>query len=62
MTKIINFFRESYGELKKSVWLSRPQMIQSTIFVFIVVGIVTLYISLIDWGLAGILGSIIGGR
>ena len=62
MTKIINFFKESYGELKKSVWLSRQQMIQSTIFVFIVVGIVTLYISVIDWGLAGILGSIIGGR
>ncbi|MBQ4493182.1 MAG: preprotein translocase subunit SecE [Elusimicrobiaceae bacterium] len=62
MTKIINFFKESYGELKKSVWLSRSQMIQSTIFVFIVVGIVTLYISIIDWGLAGILGSVIGGR
>lgn len=62
MNKIISFFRESYGELKKSVWLSRSQMIQSTIFVFIVVGIVTLYISLIDWGLAGILGSILGGR
>jgi preprotein translocase subunit SecE len=62
MKKIINFFRESYGELKKSVWFSRQQMIQSTIFVFIVVGIVTLYISIIDWGLAGILGSIIGGR
>ena len=62
MTKIINFFKESYGELKKSVWLSRSQMIQSTIFVFIVVGIVALYISIIDWGLAGILGSILGGR
>lgn len=62
MTKIINFFKESYGELKKSVWLSKDQMIQSTIFVFIVVGIVTLYISLIDWGLAGILSNILGGN
>jgi len=62
MTKIINFFKESYGELKKSVWLSKEQMIQSTIFVFIVVGIVTLYISLIDWGLAGIFSAILGGR
>ena len=62
MNKILNFFKESYGELKKSVWLSRSQMIQSTIFVFIVVGIVTLYISIIDWGLAGIIGSILGGN
>ena len=62
MNKIVNFFKESYGELKKSVWLSKQQMIQSTIFVFIVVGIVALYISLIDWGLAGLLGKILGGR
>ncbi|MBR4508125.1 MAG: preprotein translocase subunit SecE [Elusimicrobiaceae bacterium] len=62
MTKIINFFKESYGELKKSVWLSKQQMIQSTIFVFIVVGIVTLYIAIIDWGLAGILSRILGGN
>lgn len=62
MNKIINFFKESYGELKKSVWLSKQQMIQSTILVIIVVAIVALYISLIDWGLAGILGAILGGR
>lgn len=62
MNKIVNFFKESYGELKKSVWLSKQQMIQSTILVLIVVAIVALYISLIDWGLAGILGAIIGGR
>ncbi len=62
MTKIINFFKESYGELKKSVWLSKEQMIQSTIFVFIVVGIVTAYIFVIDRGLAAILSSILGGN
>ncbi len=62
MTKIINFFKESYGELKKSVWLSKQQMIQSTIFVFIVVAIVTVYIFLIDNALAAILGRILGGR
>ena len=62
MTKIINFFKESYGELKKSVWLSKQQMIQSTIFVFIVVGIVTVYIFLIDNVLAAIMGRILGGN
>ena len=62
MNKILNFFKESYGELKKSVWLSPEQMRQSTIFVFIVVAIVALYISIIDWGLASILGKILGGR
>ena len=61
MNKAINFFRESYMELKKSIWLSRAQMIQSTIFVFIVVGLVALYIAVIDLLLGKGLGLIIGG-
>ena len=61
MNKAINFFRESYFELKKSVWLSRAQMVQSTIFVFIVVGLVALYIAVIDLLLSKGLGLIIGG-
>ena len=61
MNKAINFLRESYFELKKSVWLSRAQMIQSTIFVFIVVGLVALYIAVIDLLLGKGLGLIIGG-
>ena len=61
MNKAINFFRESYMELKKSIWLSRAQMVQSTIFVFIVVGLVALYIAVIDLLLTKGLGLIIGG-
>jgi preprotein translocase SecE subunit len=60
MNKAINFVREAYMELKKSVWLSRAQMIQSTIFVFVVVFIIALYISGIDFVLSKILGWIIG--
>ena len=61
MNKVTNFLRESYFELKKSVWLSRAQMVQSTIFVFIVVGLVALYIAVIDLLLTKGLGLIIGG-
>ena len=61
MNKILNFFKESYGELKKSVWLSRQQMIQSTFFVFVVVGLVALYIAIIDLLLSKGLNFIIGG-
>jgi len=61
MNKAINFLRESYFELKKSVWLSRAQMIQSTLFVFVVVGLVALYIAVIDLLLGKGLGLIIGG-
>ncbi|MBO7605658.1 MAG: preprotein translocase subunit SecE [Elusimicrobiaceae bacterium] len=61
MNKAINFLRESYFELKKSVWLSRAQMMQSTLFVFVVVGLVALYIAVIDLLLGKGLGLIIGG-
>ncbi len=61
MNKAINFFRESYFELKKSVWLSRAQMMQSTLFVFVVVGLVALYIAVIDLLLGKGFGLIIGG-
>jgi preprotein translocase subunit SecE len=62
MNKAINFFREAYIELKKSIWLSRQQMVQSTIFVFVVVFIVALYVSGIDFALSKLLGQIVGGR
>jgi len=61
INKATNFLRESYLELKKSIWLSRQQMIQSTLFVFIVVGLVALYIAIIDLLLTKGLGVIIGG-
>jgi len=61
INKPINFLRESYIELKKSIWLTRQQMIQSTLFVFIVVGLVALYIAIIDLILTRGLGAIIGG-
>lgn len=62
MNKAINFLRESYFELKKSVWLSRAQMVQSTIFVFIVVAVVSVYIGGIDFILSSVLGKFIGGN
>jgi preprotein translocase SecE subunit len=49
-------------ELKKSVWLSRAQMVQSTIFVFIVVFIIALYISGIDFVLSRLLAWVLGGK
>ena len=62
MNKAMNFVREAYMELKKSVWLSRQQMIQSTIFVFVVVFIVALYVSGVDFVLSKLLSWILGGR
>jgi len=52
MNKIITFLNECYGELKKSKWLGRQEVIQSTILVGIVVGLAAIYVGFIDWVLA----------
>ena len=62
MNKAIQFVKDSIGELKKSTWLSRQEVIQSTILVGIVVVLVSAYVGLIDFGLTRILGAIVGGH
>ncbi len=62
MNKAINFLKQSVGELRKSTWLSRQEVVQSTILVAIVVALVSAYVSVIDWGLTEVLGLVIGGR
>jgi len=62
LNKGVRFVKEAYMELTKVTWLTRPQVIQSTIFVFIVVLLVSAYINLVDLGLSKLLGIILGSR
>lgn len=62
MNKAIQFLKESVSELKKSTWLSRQEVVQSTILVLIVVALVSLYVGVIDFGLTRVLGFVVGGR
>ena len=62
MNKIVQFIKESVGELKKSTWLSKQEVFQSTILVIIVVALVSLYVSVIDFGLTRVLGLVVGGH
>ena len=62
MNKAISFLKQSVAELKKSTWLTRKEVVQSTILVAIVVAFVAAYVSIIDFGLTKVLGLIVGGR
>ena len=62
MNKAISFLKQSVAELKKSTWLTRKEVVQSTILVAIVVALVAAYVSIIDFGLTTVLGLIVGGR
>ena len=48
MDKLLRFFQEAYKELKLSSWLTRQQMIGSTVVVIILTLIMAAYVSLID--------------
>ncbi|MBR4592030.1 MAG: preprotein translocase subunit SecE [Elusimicrobiaceae bacterium] len=62
MKKAIDFLKQSVGELKKSTWLSRQEVVQSTFLVAIVVALVAAYVGLVDFGLTRVLGALIGGH
>ena len=62
MKKAIDFLKECIAELKKSTWLSRREVVTSTILVAIVVALTSAYVGLIDFGLTELLGLFVGGR
>jgi preprotein translocase subunit SecE len=48
MDKMLRFFQEAYQELKLSSWLSRQEMMASTIVVIVLTVIVAIYVGVID--------------
>lgn len=62
MNKIKSFLKEVYEELSKVTWLSRKDVVRSTIAVSIIVIIVAIYVSFVDFGLSLIIGNLLGGR
>jgi len=49
MNKIIQFFKESFGELKKVTWPSRDEVVSSTKVVLVSTILVALALGLVDF-------------
>ena len=62
MEKIPNFLKEVLEELKKVTWLTRQDVVRSTVAVSFVVILVAIYVSVVDFGLNTALKAILGGR
>jgi preprotein translocase subunit SecE len=62
MNKAIQFLKEVYAELAKVTWLSRRDVVRSTVAVSVVVILVSIYISLVDFGLSLFVKAVLGGR
>ena len=51
MKKIIQFFQESFAELKKVTWPARDEAVSSTKVVLVSTLIIAAFLGLIDFGL-----------
>ncbi len=49
MGKVIQFFKDSYGELKKVIWPSRENVLASTKVVIVSTLIVAVFLGLVDF-------------
>ncbi len=55
----LQFLREAYAELRKVAWLSRKEVVASTIVVIILVALVAVFVGFTDFILARILGILL---
>ncbi|PKL08859.1 MAG: preprotein translocase subunit SecE [Spirochaetae bacterium HGW-Spirochaetae-7] len=49
MNKIVQFFKDCYGELKKVIWPSRDSVIASTKIVLVSTLVVALFLGVVDF-------------
>jgi preprotein translocase subunit SecE len=60
MSRIVQFFREVRVELGKVVWPSRREALKSTGIVVLFCFIVAVFLGIVDFGLARLIGLIVG--
>lgn len=58
--KIGQFLSDAKAELKKVTWPARKQTMASTLVVIIIVFVMAIYFSIIDFGLAKLIKFILG--
>ena len=56
----VQFLREVKTELKKVAWPNKRQTVQSTGVVLVLVGIVSIFLGLVDWVLAYLVKQVVG--
>ena len=59
--QLIGFGRESVREVKKVVWPTRKETIQTTGVVFAFVVVMALFLMVFDMGVSSLIGAILGG-
>ena len=52
MNKIINYFKSINVEMKKVSWLTKKQLVNSTIIVLVFAFIISIFLFILDFGLS----------
>ena len=60
MNQATEFLKEAYSELKQSTWLTRQQAIDSTKAIVILVALMSLYVSGVDYVLSVLVRAVLG--
>jgi len=57
--KAIQFLKDAMAELKKVTWLSRKEVVASTIVISILIALVAVYVGFTDFVLSRLLGMLL---
>ncbi len=60
MNQVTQFLREAVSELKQSTWLTRQQAIDSTKAIVVLVALMALYVSGVDYVLSVLVRAVLG--
>ena len=60
MNQATQFLKEAVSELKQSTWLTRQQAIDSSKAIAVLVGLMALYVSGVDYVLSVIIRAVLG--
>ena len=60
--QLAGFIKEAQVEVRKVIWPTRPETVQTTMVVIVVVIIVALFLWVLDWGLGGIVRWVMGHK
>ncbi len=58
--RIVNFFKDYKSEIKKVVWPTRQTVVKNTLIVLVMCLFVGIYIAALDFGLAKLIGLVLG--
>lgn len=55
LEQLSSFFKESYAELQKVTWISRKEVMGSTVVIMILISILSIFVAFVDFVLAKVI-------